>query len=210
MANNNATDTICRIKTILAQYDENSAKTLEKIKQALNEEQCLDFLMIDDGDHFFYRGIRFLRLGEEQGGILCMTPQTWHKIAFDENNCCNDWRRSSARKLLNSQFLDLLDKDDLLPYHSDLTADNGDTTYGECTDYIGLLSCDLYRKYREFIPLYDERIWTCTPTHCGILSSDNPSGVRLVGPDGTFYSGCAFISYGIAPVCIFKKELFKE
>lgn len=30
MTNNNATDTICRIKTILAQCDENSAKTLKK------------------------------------------------------------------------------------------------------------------------------------------------------------------------------------
>ena len=209
MTNDNATDTIYRIKTILAQYDENSAKTLEKIKQALNEEQCSDSLTIDDGDHFFYHGIRFLRLGEEQGGILCMTAQVWNKTAFDENGC-NDWRKSSARKLLNSKFLDLLNKDDLLPYHSDLTADNGDTTYGKCADYIGLLSCDLYRKYREFIPLYDERIWTCTPTHCGTLSSGNPSGVRLVGPDGTFYCGGAFVPNGLAPVYIFKKELFQE
>lgn len=208
--NNNATETICRIKTILAQYDENSAQTLAKIKQALEEKQDSDLSTIEDGDHFFYRGIRFVRLGEEQGGVLCMTPQTWYKIAFDENNCCNDWRRSSARKLLNSQFLDLLDKDDLLPYHSDLTADNGDTAYGECTDYIGLLSCDLYRKYRKFIPLYDKRIWTCTPTHCDTLSSANPSGVRLVGPDGTFYCGGAFNSYGIAPVCIFKKGIFQK
>ena len=209
MANNNATDTICRIKTILAQHDENSAKTLEKIKQALNEEQCLDFLTIDDGDHFFYHGIRFVRLGEEQGGILCMTAQVWKEAAFDEDGC-NDWRKSSVRKLLFSEFLKSPDKGDLLLYRSDLTADNGDTAYGKWNDYIGLLSCDLYRKYREFIPLYDKRIWTCTPTHCGTLSSGNPSGVRLVGPDGTFYSGCAFISYGIAPVCIFKKELFKE
>lgn len=207
--NNNANKTVRRIKDILAQHDENSAQTLAKIKHVMDEEQELDLSMIEDGGHFFYRGIRFVRLGEEQGGILCMTAQVWKEAAFDENGC-NDWRKSSARKLLNSKFLDLLNIDDLLPYTSDLTADNGDTTYGECADYIGLLSCDLYRKYREFIPLYDERIWTCTPPHCGILSSDNPSGVRLVGPDGTFYSGCAFISYGIAPVCIFKKELFKE
>lgn len=209
MANNNEDNTIRRIKTILAQYDENSAQTLAKIKQALEEKQYSDLSMIKDGDHFFYNGIEFVRLGEEQGGILCITSSRWGEAVFNEDEC-NDWRKSFVQKLLNSEFLDLLNKDDLLPYHSDLTADNGDTTYGECADYVGLLSCDLYRKYREFIPLYDERIWTCTPTHCGILSSDNPSGVRLVGPDGTFYSGCAFISYGIAPVCIFKKELFKE
>lgn len=209
MTNNNATDTICRIKTILAQYDENSAKTLEKIKQALNKEQCLDFLTIDDGDHFFYHGIRFLRLGEEQGGILCMTAQVWKEAAFDENGC-NDWRKSSARKILKSEFLDLLNKDDLLPYHSDLTADNGDTTYGECADYVSLLSCDLYRKYRKFIPLFDEWMWTCTPWYCGTPHSGSAYSVRLVNPGGTLCNDGAFDSYGLAPACIFKKELFKE
>lgn len=207
--NNNATETICRIKTILAQYDENSAQTLAKIKQALEEKQDSDLSTIEGGDHFFYRGIRFVRLGEEQGGILCMTAQVWKEAAFDEDGC-NNWRKSSVRKLLFSEFLKSPDKGDLLLYRSDLTADNGDTAYGKWNDYIGLLSCDLYRKYREFIPLYDKRIWTCTPTHCGTLSSGNPSGVRLVGPDGTFYCGGAFNSYGIAPVCIFKKEIFQE
>lgn len=209
MANNNATDTICRIKTILAQYDENSAKTLEKIKQALNEEQCLDFLTIDDGDHFFYHGIRFLCLGEEQGGILCMTSQVWKEAAFDENGC-NDWRKSSARKLLNIEFLDLLNKDDLLPYHSDLTADNGDTVYGECADYVGLLSCDLYRKYRKIVPLFDEWMWTCTPWHCGTPYSGNAGNVRLVHTDGSlnYYSACN--ANGLAPACIFKKEIFQQ
>lgn len=209
MMNNNATETIHRIKTMLAQYDENSAQTLAKIKQALDEKQDADLSMIKDGDHFFCNGIKFVRLGEEQGGILCMTAQVWEEGTFDEDNC-NDWRKSSVRKLLNSEFLDLLDKDDLLLYRSDLTADNGDTAYGEWSDYIGLLSCDLYRKYRKIFPLCDERIWTCTPVHCGTLSCGNPSGVRLVAPDGTFYCGAASYSYGIAPVCIFKKELFQE
>ena len=207
MTNNNATDTICRIKTILAQYDENSAKTLEKIKQALNEEQCPDFLTIDDGDHFFYHGIRFLRLGEEQGGILCMTAQVWDKTAFDENGC-NDWRKSSARKLLNSEFLDLLNKDDLLSYHSDLTADNGDTTYGECADHIGLLSCDLYRKYRKIVPLFDEWMWTCTPWHCDVPNSADASHVRLVHTNGSLWLNTVHFVSGLAPVCIFKKEIF--
>lgn len=207
MMNNNATETICHIKTILAQYDENSAKTIEKIKQALNEEQCLDFLTIDDGDHFFYHGIRFLRLGEEQGGILCMTAQVWKETAFDENGC-NDWRKSSARKLLNSEFLDLLNKDDLLPYYSDLTADNGDTTYGKCADYVGLLSCDLYRKYCKIVSLFNEWMWTCTPWHCDTPHSGYAHTVRLVYPDGTLNSSNAFYSNGLAPVCVFKKEIF--
>ena len=207
--NNNATETIRRIKDILTQYDENSAQTLAKIKQALEEKQDSDLSTIEDGDHFFYHGIRFVRLGEEQGGILCMTAQVWNETAFDENGC-NDWRKSSARKLLNSEFLDLLNKDDLLPYYSDLTADNGDTTYGECADYVGLLSCDLYRKYRKIVSLFNEWMWTCTPWPCDTPYSGNARNVRLVNPDGTLHYSRAFYSNGLAPACIFKKEIFQE
>ena len=207
--NNNATETIRRIKTILAQYDESSAQTLAKIKHMMDEEQKLDFSMFKDGDHFFYRGIRFVRLGEEQGGVLCMTPQIWYKIAFDEKGY-NDWRKSSARKLLNSDFLDWLDKDDLLPYCSDLIADNGDTAYGKCSDYIGLLSCDLYRKYRKFISLCDERMWTCTPSYCIASHLRGAKFVRHIYPNGTLGTWYPAHSCGIAPVCIFKKEISQE
>lgn len=207
--NNNATETICRIKTILAQYDENSAQTLAKIKQALEEKQDSDLSTIEDGDHFFYNGIKFIRLGEEQGGILCMTAQVWKEAAFGKDNC-NDWRKSSARELLTNEFLRLLNIDDLLPYTSDLTADNGDTAYGEWSDYIGLLSCDLYRKYREFIPLYDKRIWTCTPLYCDTSHPCAASFVRHIDSDGALGDWYPGQPYGVAPVCIFKKEIFQE
>ena len=41
---------------------------------------------------------------------------------------------------------------DLLPFVSDLTSDDGMKNYGTAEDYVFLLSCDLYRKYREQIP----------------------------------------------------------
>lgn len=190
------------IEILCNEVDSDAMQVLVKIKEAIKNERKPDFSKIKDGDHFTYRGIEFIRLGEEQGGILCMTAQVWNKTAFDENGC-NDWRKSSARKLLNSEFLDLLNKDDLLPYHSDLMADNGDTTYGECADYIGLLSCDLYRKYRKIVPLFDEWMWTCTPWYCGTPHSGHAHGVRLVNPVGTLSLASAFNSRGLAPACIF-------
>lgn len=190
------------IEILCNEVDSDAMQILAKIKEAIKNERKPDFSKIKDGDHFTYRGIEFIRLGEEQGGILCMTAQVWNETAFDENGC-NDWRKSSARKLLNSEFLDMLNKDDLLPYHSDLTADNGDTTYGECADYVGLLSCDLYRKYRKIVPLFNEWMWTCTPWHCDTPNSGGASGVRRVSPDGALDVSGAFYSGGLAPACIF-------
>ena len=190
------------IEILCNEVDSDAMQVLAKIREAINNERKPDFSKIKDGDHFTYRGIEFIRLGEEQGGILCMTAQVWNETAFDENGC-NDWRKSSARKLLNSEFLDMLNKDDLLPYHSDLTADNGDITYGECADYIGLLSCDLYRKYRKIIPLFDEWMWTCTPWYCGTPYSGYAYVVRLVVTDGSLNNRNAYDAFGLAPACIF-------
>lgn len=190
------------IEILCNEVDSDAVQVLAKIKEAIKNERKPDFSKIKDGDHFIYRGIEFIRLGEEQGGILCMTARVWNETAFDENGC-NDWRKSSARKLLNSEFLDMLNKDDLLPYHSDLTADNGDTTYGECADYVGLLSCDLYRKYRKIVPLFNEWMWTCTPWHCDTPHSGYANGVRLVGADGSLSGNGACIAIGLAPACIF-------
>lgn len=190
------------IEILCNEVDSDAVQVLAKIKEAIKNERKPDFSKIKDGDHFIYRGIEFIRLGEEQGGILCMTARVWNETAFDENGC-NDWRKSSARKLLNSEFLDMLNKDDLLPYHSDLTADNGDTTYGECADYVGLLSCDLYRKYRKIVPLFNEWMWTCTPWHCDTPYSGTASCVRRVGTDGSLNGSGALSAVGLAPACIF-------
>ncbi|MBP3698902.1 MAG: hypothetical protein J6J01_05430 [Oscillospiraceae bacterium] len=190
------------IENLINESEESASKTLDKIKTAIQNAKRPDFSKIKDGEHFMYRGIEFIRLGLEQGGVLCMTAKPIAEEAFDPNGC-NNWAKSRARKKLNTEFLSRLDENDLLPFESDLTADNGDTAYGKCVDKIGILSCDLYRKYRKIVPLFDEWMWTCTPWHCGTPYSGNARHVRLVGSDGTMNATSAHIASGLAPACIF-------
>lgn len=190
------------IENLINESEDSASKTLDKIKTAIQNAKRPDFSKIKDGEHFMYHGIEFIRLGLEQGGVLCMTAKPIAEEAFDPNGC-NNWAKSRARKKLNTEFLSLMDENDLLPFESDLTADNGDTAYGKCVDKIGILSCDLYRKYRKIVPLFDEWMWTCTPWHCGTPNSGYAGNVRLVLSDGTMnYSG-AYGAYGLAPACIF-------
>lgn len=191
------------IEKLINESEESASKTLDKIKKVIQNSKTPDFSKIKDGEHFVYRDIEFIRLGIEQGGVLCMTAKPYHKVTFDDNNL-NNWKESSARKMLNTEFLALLNEDDLLPFESDLTADNGDTSYGKCVDKVGILSCGLYRKYRQIVPLFDEWMWTCTPWACGTPNAWSASGVRLVLTDGTLsgYDG-AYGNRGLAPACIF-------
>lgn len=190
------------IENLINESEDSASKTLDKIKTAIQNAKRPDFSKIKDGEHFMYHGIEFIRLGLEQGGVLCMTAKPIAEEAFDPNGC-NNWAKSRARKKLNTEFLSLMDENDLLPFESDLTADNGDTAYGKCVDKIGILSCDLYRKYRKIVPLFDEWMWTCTPWHCGTPSSGTADYVRLVSSDGTMGSRTAPTAYGLAPACIF-------
>ena len=191
------------IENLINESEDSASKTLDKIKTAIQNAKRPDFSKIKDGEHFLYHGIEFIRLGLEQGGVLCMTAKPIAEEAFDPNGC-NNWAKSRARKKLNTEFLSLMDENDLLPFESDLTADNGDTAYGKCVDKIGILSCDLYRKYRKIVPLFDEWMWTCTPWYCGTPYSGYAGIVRLVFSFGTMYGYSAIHSSGLAPACIFR------
>ena len=190
------------IENLINESEDSASKTLDKIKTAIQNAKRPDFSKIKDGEHFMYHGIEFIRLGLEQGGVLCMTAKPIAEEAFDPNGC-NNWAKSRARKKLNTEFLSLMDENDLLPFESDLTADNGDTAYGKCVDKIGILSCDLYRKYRKIVPLFDEWMWTCTPWYCGTPHSGGAGTVRRVRSDGTMNVTSAHNAYGLAPACIF-------
>ena len=158
------------------------------------------------GERFVRGGIEFVALGMEQGGVLAVAAKRLEdKMAYDENGC-NDWRKSSLRKYLNEEFVKNFDKGDLLPFVSDLTSDDGMTDYGTSEDFVALLSDNLYRKYRKFMPKYDTWVWTITPWSClpGYASLE-----RGVGTSGALNGGDAAYGGGVAPACIFNPEIFK-
>ena len=158
------------------------------------------------GEHFEYNGIEFVALGEEQGGVLAVAAEKLEeRMAFDKNNK-NDWRCSTLRKYLNDEYINKFDTNDLLPFVSDLTSDDGMTDYGTAEDYIFLLSCDLYRKYRKCMPQYDTWVWTVTPWTC---APSYAYDARIVITDGTLDSIHANHGYGVAPACLFNPKIFE-
>lgn len=157
------------------------------------------------GEHFIYNGIEFICLDIIDGNYLAMTAKPWAEIPFDTNNH-NDWRKSSLRRVLNTDFLELLDKKHLVMQTSDLIADNGDKAYGTSEDYVTILSCDQYRKYRDIVPLFEEWMWTLTPWSCNTSGSNY---VRPVNRAGNVHSHYAHDSSGVAPACLFSSQNLK-
>lgn len=73
-------------------------------------------------------------------------------------------------------------------------------------DAVFILTCDEYRKYREFIPHYsrDRLIWTATPLGCGDKDSDEGESivVRTMNEDGLLYNYGACNGGTVTPACV--------
>lgn len=158
------------------------------------------------GEQFEHNGVKFTALGEEQGGILAIVSELLKdEMPLDESNK-NDWRTSSLRKYLNGEYLEQFNRGDLLPFVSDLTSDDGMKDYGTAEDYVFLLSCDLYRKYRESVPRFNNWWWTLTPWTC---VPSHAHSARIVDTDGTLGSNNAYYGLGVAPACLFNPKIFE-
>lgn len=158
------------------------------------------------GERFTRGGIEFVALGMEQGGVLAVVAKRLEdEMAYDEDGS-NDWRKSSLRKYLNEEFVKNFDKGDLLPFVSDLTSDDGMTDYGTSEDFVALLSDNLYRKYRKFMPKYDTWVWTITPWSC---LPGYANGERGVITSGALNGNLAYGGLGVAPACIFNPSIFE-
>ena len=125
---------------------------------------------------------------EEDGTTLVTTTDCITDMAFDENNS-NDFRNSSLRKYLNSDFLEeLLDGgleiDDVMYTDFDLTGHQGGD-YGICRDLIGLLTEDQYKEHKDILVI-DDWWWLITP-HSG-----SSSHVRTVYTGGSLYYNYAY------------------
>lgn len=169
---------------------------------------------IRPGGRFSFGGVVWVKLNDSG---LCLSAELVTEKAFDGRNC-NDWRGSSLRQWLNEDFLQQLcdhetrehgDNPDapepFIKITSDLTADNGMTDYGTAEDLIALLTCDLYREYRDIIPPVDNWYWTLTPWSC---DPEYSHSVRLVHTSGVLSNFNALHGHhGVRPLCNLSSEI---
>lgn len=170
------------------------------------------------GEHFMFKNFEWVCLepNHPDGGVLAIMAKPWTKdVKFcpsdkfaDEKGNWNNYRTSNVRGVLSDMANAVFEGKSLLPHTVDLVADNGDRAYGTVHDNVFILTCDEYRKYREFIPRYNDWIWTATPWWCGDKDSDtgNAYSVRLVDTTGRL--DCDFAYYGnfVAPACILNPD----
>lgn len=148
------------------------------------------------GEHFMFKNFEWVCLdpNHPDGGLFAIMAKPWAKdvkfcpsdIFADKKGNWNNYRTSNVRGVLSDMANAVFDEKCLLSHTVDLVADNGDRAYGAVQDTVFILTCDEYRKYRDFIPRYNRWIWTATPWSCGDKNTDTDVAihVRFVDTDG--------------------------
>lgn len=166
------------------------------------------------GEHFMFKTFEWVCLdpNHPDGGVLAIMATPLEKeVKFcpsdnfaDEKGNWNNYRTSNVRGILSDMANAVFDEKCLLSHTVDLVADNGDRAYGTVQDTVFILTCDEYRKYCDYIPHYDNWIWTATPWFCGDENSDTVGAihVRRVTTGGQLYDSRAYISGAVATACV--------
>lgn len=163
------------------------------------------------GSFIKYAGIEWVVLNRTASKVMVLAKHRLFDRAFDTNES-NNWSKSSLRKELNNfndkgfqrgfEHTENINKNDLVEYERDLTTDDGMTDYGKCKDYISLISCEEYRKFRKLIPNADDWWWTLTGD-----SLVYSRYVRNVISNGALDYSNARIGYGgVRPLCVLKSD----
>lgn len=160
-----------------------------------------------------YGGLDCIVLDVEQDKILVLAKESIGNMPFDEGNS-NNFPKGTLCKYLNGEFIKKLkangaDTSALIPTTIDLTSDDGLKDYGETTQKIFLLTCDMYRKYRSVIPNLDDWWWLATAY--STESNGYAHYARYVGSDGSLYNRSAYIGLnGVRPAFYLKSSILES
>ena len=160
-----------------------------------------------------YGGLDCIVLDVEQDKILVLAKESIGNMPFDEGNS-NNFPKGTLCKYLNGEFIKKLkangaDTSALIPTTIDLTSDDGLKDYGETTQKIFLLTCNMYRKYRSVIPNLDDWWWLATAY--STESNGYASSARSVDSDGSLYYYYAYYgSLGVRPAFYLKSSILES
>lgn len=160
-----------------------------------------------------YGGLDCIVLDVEQDKILVLAKESIGNMPFDEGNS-NNFPKGTLCKYLNGEFIKTLkangaDTSALIPTTIDLTSDDGLKDYGETTQKIFLLTCDMYRKYRSIIPNLDDWWWLATAY--STESNGYANIARAVDSDGSLDTDYAYNGYGgVRPAFYLKSSILES
>ena len=161
---------------------------------------------VKPGDTVTIGGREYIVLNHENGITAIVTKAPTKAMIFGGDG---NYAKSDVRAYCNGEFYEELCKAvgeyNVLPHTVDLISDDGSNKGASVTDYISILTCDLYRRYREFLPAIGSSCWTAT--RVTTLDKDHARDVCIVLSRGILnWNDCGY-SYGVRPYCVLNSSV---
>lgn len=148
----------------------------------------------------------YIVLSHENGITAIVTKEPTKTMAFSGDG---NYAKSNVRTYCNGEFYEELCKVvgeyNVLPHTINLVSDDGSNKGASVTDYISILTCDLYRRYREFLPAIGSSFWTAT--RVTTLDKYYASDVCVARSSGILSWDDCGCSHGIRPYCILNSSV---
>lgn len=148
----------------------------------------------------------YIVLEHSKDTTAIITKEFAKKMAFGDSG---DYTQSDVRKYCNGEFYDELaaavGENNIITHTVKLMADDGTGKDVSCKDKVSILTADLYRRYREYLPAYGSWWWLATRVTATV--KDWLRGVCYVYSDGTLdWDDCDYCD-GVRPFCILNSSI---
>lgn len=148
----------------------------------------------------------YIVLGHAQETTAIIAKKPTKSMAFGKDG---DYAKSDVRAYCNGDFYKELckavGKHNIIPHTVNLVSDDGSNKGASVKDNVSILTCDLYRRYREFLPAIGSACWTAT--RVTTLDKDYARYVCLVSSFGVLYWRGSDCSDGVRPFCILNSSI---
>lgn len=148
----------------------------------------------------------YVVLEHEDGNTALLDKNVAAEMEFGKNA---KWVGSNVETYCEVDYYNelakVVGKENIIPHTVNLMCDDGSNKNVTTKNRISVLTPELYRKYREIIPLVDKTCWT--PNGVTVLDDDYSRNVCVVYYRGILnWLGCGW-SRGVRPFCILNSDV---
>ena len=161
---------------------------------------------VKPGDTVAIGDREYIVLGHDKETTAIIAKKPTKSMAFGEDgNYINSDVRKYCRGEFYEELCDAVGKNNIIPHTVNLVSDDGSHKGALIKDNVSILTCDLYRRYRELLPAIGSVCWTAT--RVTTLDKSYTRSVCVVNSDGVLsWSGCDCY-LDVRPYCVLNSSV---
>ena len=174
------------------------ASDFSDFKSVMNKNDSAVLGSVECGSTILIGDRGYIVLEQTGDTTAVITKDFWKDMEFGDSG---NYAESAVRNALNTEFYNEVSSEigdeNIITHEVDTTRYRNDGIHSSCRDKVSLLTVDLYRRYRKFLPAYGSWWWTATP-----YSTEFPRGVCYVSDGGALVWRNCRCSRGVRPFLI--------